>query len=111
MCESKHADSDSRGGQTVTKEEEIMSFLSSNVFEPVLSSPRASRELKAGVNLTIARLRQRNAVGMVQYFWSAIVGTERSVGFAKRMKEEGFTRFEEVLEEFRVRFNDKWLRS
>ena len=26
-----------------------------------------------------------------------------------QMKEAGFTRFEEVLEEFRVKFDDKWL--
>jgi hypothetical protein len=87
-----------------------MDFLSKKVFEPILSSANASRELKSGVNLTITRLEQRDAEGMIQYFWSAIVGTERSIGFARRMKAEGFTRFEEVLEEFRDRFNDKWLR-
>jgi hypothetical protein len=71
----------------------------------------ASKELKAGVNLTITRLRQRDAIGMVQYFWSAVIGTEKSISFAQRMKQEGFARFEEVLEEFRVKFNDKWINS
>ena len=56
-------------------------------------------------------MSQRDAAGMVQYFWSAVIGTERSIGFAHRMREEGFARFEEVLEEFRIRFNDTWLRS
>jgi hypothetical protein len=55
------------------------------------------------------RLKERDARGMVGYYWSAIVGTERSVGFAALMKKEGFTRFEETLEEFRVRFNDDFL--
>jgi hypothetical protein len=48
---------------------------------------------------------------MRQYFWSAIIGTERSTKFAKRMKQEGFTRFEEVIDEFRDKFNDTWLHS
>jgi len=86
-------------------------FLSKNVFDPILSSAKASKELKAGVNLTIARLKQRDVAGMIQYFWSAIIGTERSVGFAARMKKEGFTRFEEILEDFRDKFNDKWLEN
>lgn len=95
----------------MTKEQELMNFLQERVFQPVLDSPTASRELKSGVNLTIARMNQREASGMVHYFWSAIVGTERSIGFAHRMRQEGFARFEEVLEELRVRFNDAWLRS
>lgn len=95
----------------MTKEQEIMDFLNEKVFQPILSSPRASKELKAGINMTINRLNQRDAVGMVQYFWSAIIGTERSIGFAHRMKKEGFVRFEEILEEFRERFNNAWLTS
>ena len=95
----------------MTKEQEIMDFLSRRVFNPVLESPRASQSLKSGINYTIMRLEQRDAVGMIQYFWSAIVGTERSISFSKLMKEEGFDRFEEVLEEFRDRFNDEWLNT
>ena len=95
----------------MTKEEEILGYLSKNVFDPILNSSKASKELKAGVNLTIARLKQRDAAGMIQYFWSAIVGTERSVGFAAKMKKEGFTRFEDKLEDFRSKFNDRWLQA
>jgi hypothetical protein len=93
----------------MTKEEEIMAFLHERVFDPIRNSPRASRSIKSGVNLTITRMDQRDAKGMIQYFWSAIVGTEHSVRFADLMKEEGFDRFEEVLEDFRKRFTDEWL--
>ena len=86
-------------------EQAIMDFLHQRVFDPVLSSPHASQELKAGVRLTITRMSQRDADGMRQYFWSAVIGTERSVGFAVKMKNEGFDRFEEVLEEFRLKFD------
>lgn len=54
------------------------------------------------------KLNQRNAQGMVSYFWSAVVGTEKSTKFAKQMKDNGFIRFEEVIDDFRGRFNNKW---
>ena len=95
----------------MTKEQEIMNFLQERVFQPVLDSKTASRELKSGVNLTIARMNQRDAVGMIQYFWSAVIGTDRSTEFARRMRAEGFVRFEETIDEFRDRFNDNWLRT
>jgi hypothetical protein len=95
----------------MTKEEEIMQYLHENVFDPILNSPKASEKLKQGVRLTIVRMNQRDALGMVKYYWSAISGTDASIGFAKLMKDEGFTRFEEVLEDFRVRFGQSWLNS
>jgi hypothetical protein len=61
------------------------------------------------VRYTIMRLQERDAAGMIQYYWSAIVGTERSIGFAARMRKEGFVRFEEAIDEFRVRFNDEFI--
>jgi hypothetical protein len=93
------------------KESEIMNFLRSRIFDPIVRSRQASEKLKRGVRGTIMRIEQRDAAGMVQYYWSAIVGTERSIGFAALMREEGFSRFEEALEEFRIRFNDDFLRQ
>ena len=87
-----------------TKEAEIMDFLQNRVFLPVLTSPTASERLKQGVRLTITRMNQRDAAGMIHYFWSAIVGTERSTSFAAQMRREGFDRFEETIDEFRARF-------
>lgn len=93
------------------KQQEIMAFLHDRIFDPILQSPQASNELKSGVRLTINRMERLSAAKMIQYYWSAIIGTERSIGFAARMRNEGFTRFEEALEEFRVRFDDAFLRS
>src|ERR1035441_10050019 len=91
------------------KEREVMDFLHSRVFDPILQSPGASEKLKTGVRYTIMRLEERDAKGMVQYYWSAIIGTERSKGFAALVKKEGFGRFEEALEEFRDRFDQTLL--
>lgn len=95
----------------MTKEEEIMEFLHQRVFDPVLQSSNASEKLKIGIRYTIMRLNEHEAQGMVSYFWSAIIGTDRSVKFAKEMKENGFIRFEEVIDDFRSKFTDTWLSS
>lgn len=94
-----------------TKEREIMDFLHERVFDPILQSTTASETLKRGVRLTIVRMEQRDANGMSDYFWHAVKGTDPSIAFASRMRQEGFDRFEEAIEEFRVRFNDRWLRQ
>jgi len=86
-----------------------MQFLHERVFDPVLNSDIASTKLKKGIRMTIVRMELRDAIGMVSYFWSAVTGTERSIGFAKSMKDEGFDRFEEAIDEFRTRFSDLWL--
>lgn len=93
------------------KETEIMEFLHLQVFDSILNSDEASAELKRGIRFTIMRLQERDAAGMVQYYWSAVVGTDASVNFATRMRQEGFTRFEEIVEEFRNTFNDRWLKK
>ena len=93
------------------KERGIMAFLHERIFDPKLNSGIASAKLKQGIRYTIMRLGERDAAGMIQYYWSAIVGTERSVGFAALMRQEGFGRFEEAIDEFRLLFNDDFLRS
>jgi hypothetical protein len=88
-----------------------MDFLHDRVFDNILGSPNASAELKQGVRYTIVHLEERDAAGMIHYYWSAIIGTERSIGFAARMRREGFTRFMDAIDEFRVRFDDRFLRG
>ena len=93
------------------KKLQILSFLHETVFDPILESNEASETLKKGVRYTIMRMNELDAYGVVNYYWSAIIGTERSTDFASKMRSEGFTRFEEVIDEFRERFNDNWLNS
>jgi hypothetical protein len=83
---------------------EIIEFLRERVFDPILSSPKASERLKRGVRVTVSRMERLDADGVHRYYWSAIAGTPNAIEFAEDMKKEGFGRFEEVLEEFRKRF-------
>lgn len=73
------------------KKADILAFLHQHVFDPILNSPTASKKLKMGVQYTIMRMNERDAAGIWQYYWSAIVGTDRSIRFAAEMRNEGFT--------------------
>jgi hypothetical protein len=48
------------------KEQAIMDFLHQRVFDPILQSPMASERLKQGTRLTIMRMEQRDASGLIQ---------------------------------------------
>ena len=37
--------------------------------------------------------------------------TENAITFYKHLKTEGLTCFEDIMEDFRDRFNDSWLRK
>lgn len=93
----------------MTKEQELMEFLHEYVFDPILNSPTAPTNIKSGVNLTIGRMNRLSADKMVQYFWSALA-TSNAIEFSQKVKAENLPRFEDVLEEFRDRFNEEWLR-
>ncbi|GAA0778373.1 hypothetical protein GCM10008908_35200 [Clostridium subterminale] len=92
------------------KEQELMDFLHQRVFDPILNSTTSPSKIKSGVNLTVARMSSLSAEKMVQYFWSALA-TENAITFSKHLKAEGLIRFEDVMEEFRDKFNDRWLRE
>lgn len=94
----------------MTKEQEIMQYLHEKVFDPILNSKTCPAKIKNGVNLTVGRMNRLNAEKMVQYFWSALA-TENAITFSKHLKAEGLTRFEDIMEDFRDKFNDSWLRK
>lgn len=94
----------------MTKEQEIMSFLHEKVFDPILNSPDAPKNIKSGVNLTIGRMNKLSAEKMIQYYWSAL-STDNAIHFSKELKSENFPRFEDVMEEFRDKFNNEWLKK
>lgn len=95
----------------MTKEQEIMDYLHRNVFDPILASKTASAKAKQGVRLTISRMERLDAEGMLHYYWTAVCQAENAFAFAELLKAEHMPRFEDVLEDFRRRFNDAWLRS
>lgn len=93
------------------KELELFNYLKQKVFDPILNSDSASPKLKIGVRNTMKIMRRLDAKGMLSYYWNSIIGTSKSRSFSRSMRDEGFTRFEEVVNEMRIKFDDKWLRN
>ncbi len=50
----------------MSKKDEIMQYLHLNVFDPILTSKKASESLKKGVRMTIIRMNERDAKRMLQ---------------------------------------------
>lgn len=95
----------------MTKEREVLTFLYNNLFSKVLSLEGVTDSLKKNIQDNIKALNDRSAEGMINYFWSNIAGEEIKKVLAKRLEEEGFFEFEKVVEEFKIRFNDVWLKG
>ena len=97
----------------MSKEQEIMNYFNEKIFEPALEYGKANKKLNIvkGVNLTKIRMSKLPARKMINYFWSAIVGTEHSINFSDILVRNGLTRFEDVLEEVRVKFNNDYLKG
>lgn len=99
---------------TNQKAQEIKEYLNNKVFTPALDYGKVHKNLKViqGVNLTKMRInRLVKPEQVMQYFWSAIIGTEKSMSFYHILKNVGVTTFEDIQVEFRERFNDAWLNS
>lgn len=87
-----------------------MDFLHERVFDPVLNSTTAPDWMKRGVNKTIKGMENMSASEMIQYYWKAI-SSQNGARFSDSMNREGFTRFEDIKDEFANRFNDEWLKA
>ena len=93
------------------KKEELLAFLQENIFDPIQNSPTSSIILKQGIRLIIMRMKNKDPQGIIDFYRSKVIGSEKITKFAEQMKAEGFTRFEEIADEFQKRFNEKWLRG
>jgi hypothetical protein len=81
------------------KEKEIMRFLHEKVFDPILTSSEASESLKQGIRYTIMRMNERDAAGMIRYYWSAIART-RALLLPPSSRRKGLTALRRRLTNF-----------
>ena len=96
------------------KKQEFLDYLEENVWREAerVGIENNDRRLIHGVRITRVRISQLPTVRkMLNFFWNAVEGTERSINFSDIMKAYGLTRFEDLIEDVRVRFNDDWIRG
>ena len=96
------------------KKQQIIDTVESKVWSKAerVGIENNDMRLVQGVRLTRIRMSlQPSAEKTLQYFWSAIKGTDKSRSFYRLMKRYDLQTFEDVVVEIRDTFTDEWLRS
>ena len=93
--------------------QEIDNYFNARLFEPTIkyATDNKIKEIAQGARYTRMRMSQLDSKKKLQYFWSAIQGTEKSIKFSKLLKDNGVLRFEDILEEVREKFNDEYFKE
>lgn len=94
------------------KKKEFLDYLEDNIFSNAEQYGKEHNDINLvkGVRITRLRMSQQPTLEkMLHYFWSAMEGTDKSINFSNKLKEYGLTRFEDVFEDVRVKFNDNWI--
>jgi hypothetical protein len=91
----------------MTKEDEILNFLETRMFMPILNSPVTSERFKKATRGLRIRLKQRDAQEMIQYFWNTVVDANaKHANYGRMLQNEKFSDFDEFVNDFRVKFKE-----
>lgn len=91
----------------MTKEDEILDFLETRMFMPILNSPVTSERFKKATRGLRIRLKQRDAQEMIQYFWNTVVDANaKHANYGRMLQNEKFSDFDEFVNDFRVKFKE-----
>ena len=93
--------------------QEMDNYFNTKLFEPAIKYGKDNniKEIVQGARYTRMRMEQLDSKRKLQYFWSAIQGTDKSIEFSKLLKDNGVLRFEDILEEVRIKFNDEYFKE
>ena len=93
--------------------QEMDNYFNTKLFEPTIkyAIDNNIKEIAQGARYTRMRMSQLDSKKKLQYFWSAIQGTDKSIEFSKLLKDNGVLRFEDILEEVRVKFHDDYFKE
>ena len=93
--------------------QEMDNYFNTKLFEPTIkyATDNNIKEIAQGARYTRMRMSQLDSKKKLQYFWSAIQGTKKSIKFSKLLKDNGVLRFEDILEEVREKFNDDYFKE
>lgn len=91
----------------MTKEDEILDFLETRMFMPILNSSVTSERFKKATRGLRIRLKQRDAQEMIQYFWNTVVDANaKHANYGRMLQNEKFSDFDEFVNDFRVKFKE-----
>ncbi|WP_304393404.1 hypothetical protein [uncultured Clostridium sp.] len=93
------------------RKEEVFNYFNETIFEPAIQYGKEHNipKMSQGARYTRMRFQLLSPDKMIHYFWSAIIGTEKSIPFSKLLKDNNVLRFEDIIDEVRDRFGNEYL--
>ena len=96
----------------MNKKEEVMNYLYDKIFCNVINSKTASKKAKSIVNKSIMCLKELPLESMILYVWNAVYEEDNNGNKANSiLKKEGFVTFQDIIEEFKEKFNDDFIKN
>lgn len=95
----------------INKKQQIIDYLDSNLFKPIIYSPYASQQLKHDFKYMRDLLDQFSAEGILNYIWNMLGNKEVEAVLSNRLMDEGFYNYDHILDEFKHEFTYDWLLS
>lgn len=89
---------------------EMIRYFNETIFEPAIqygiehNIPKMSQ----GARYTRMRFKLLSSDKILHYFWSAIIGTDKSIPFSKLLKDNNVLRFEDIIDDVRDRFGNDY---
>ena len=95
----------------MNKKQQLLNFLNANLFEPIISSPYASSQLKNDFLSMREMLKDFSAKGILYFVWNSLANKESEVILYHRLVDEGFDLYKQTLDIFKKEFSYEWLIS
>nr|WP_302598899.1 hypothetical protein [uncultured Cellulosilyticum sp.] len=95
----------------MNKKQQLLNYLDENLFNPIISAPYASSQLKEDFSHTREVLKDFSAEGILYYIWNSFANKDTEAVISHRLMDEGFSSYNQVLDTFKQEFSYEWLIS
>lgn len=95
----------------MNKKQQLLNYLDQNLFNPIISAPYASSQLKEDFLHMREMLKDFSAEGILYFVWTTFVNKESEVIMSNRLMDEGFNLYNQVVDTFKHEFSYEWLIS
>lgn len=93
------------------KKQQLLDYLDTNLFIPIMCSPSASFQLKNDFEHTRELIKDFSASGILCYIWTMLSNNEMKVLLNNRLLDEGLGDYTHILNDFNNEFTYDWLMS
>lgn len=93
------------------KKQQLLDYLDTNLFIPIMCCPNASFQLKGDFEHTRELIQDFSAAGILCYIWTMLSNKEMNLLLKNRLLDEGLGDYTHILNDFNQEFTYDWLMS